>query len=336
MNRKYWIDMLRGAAITLIVIGHFFQGYSLTQYIYIFHVPLFFVISGLCYNNNNYKYKIKDFLFKKLKTLIIPYFSFGVIIVPMAFILENDFSILGFIKVLAWYFIQRRYTTMWFLTTLFGVEITFFLIHKAIVACKLWENGNDRTMIVFVSMVLSVIFIAYESFINISLPWNIDLSMVCLGFYCVGYMLQSSEMYTIEHLNTSRYLFMGIITFVLGMVLGIYSLNITSKRLDLFYGEMGMPVIGILGAVFSCIGLVYVFCCLRRIRFIENIGRHTMIIFALHQMLFKQLFLRVFQFHGGIMLLVASIITITICFYIDVWVSKSPFKWLVGREEKCL
>lgn len=89
-SRKYWIDGLRGFAIILIVLGHFFQGFKFTLYIYFFHVPLFFVISGMCFNSSDSD--IRDFFSKKIKSLIVPYFSFGIVVVPMAYLLEEDYT----------------------------------------------------------------------------------------------------------------------------------------------------------------------------------------------------------------------------------------------------
>lgn len=44
-NRLEWIDWMKSLGIYLIVLGHF---YSVGEkFIYIFHVPLFFLISGI-------------------------------------------------------------------------------------------------------------------------------------------------------------------------------------------------------------------------------------------------------------------------------------------------
>ena len=45
--RQNWLDWMKAIGIVLIVYGHFFSFYN--RYVYVFSVPLFFVISGfLC------------------------------------------------------------------------------------------------------------------------------------------------------------------------------------------------------------------------------------------------------------------------------------------------
>lgn len=320
MNRKYWIDLLRGFAIILIVLGHFYQGFLFTQYIYIFHVPLFFVISGMCYNTQDISFR--KFIIYKIKALIIPYLCFGIVIIPMAYWLDGAYTIFGGIQVLIWYLVQRRFTTMWFLTTLFCTEVIFKAIHN-------YANKfrNSKIVVLCISLVVSSLFIIYEYVVNIELPWNFDLAMVCLLFYSMGYLLKDFENnYKKEYIKT------GILMFALGMLLGSVSINISSRRLDIFYGELGMPMIGVLGALFACIGLVLVFSRFPHIYGLEKIGCHTMTIFALHQMVFKQLFLKILHFDGWMMILVACCITISICFFIDVFISNSSLKWIIGKH----
>ena len=67
--------MARGYGIILVILGHL----SLQKaniWIYSFHVPLFFFISGYLLNDN---LALKPFIIKKLKALMIPYFSLGII-----------------------------------------------------------------------------------------------------------------------------------------------------------------------------------------------------------------------------------------------------------------
>lgn len=46
-KRILWIDVLRGIAMFLVVYGHTSQNAEIKKYIYAFHMPLFFIISGM-------------------------------------------------------------------------------------------------------------------------------------------------------------------------------------------------------------------------------------------------------------------------------------------------
>lgn len=80
-NRIDYIDEIRGFAILLVVVGHLiqFNGFPLTnpvlEFIYSFHMPLFFAVSGYITQKVTRIYNIKEyvlFIKKKFISLIIP------------------------------------------------------------------------------------------------------------------------------------------------------------------------------------------------------------------------------------------------------------------------
>lgn len=77
MKRIEWIDIARGIGIILVILGHIGIG-KIGKFIYSFHIPLFFFLSGYCFSGNGID--IKDFLKKKVKKLIVPYIFIGIVI----------------------------------------------------------------------------------------------------------------------------------------------------------------------------------------------------------------------------------------------------------------
>ena len=58
-NRKQWLDIAKGIAIILMVIGHTSIPNIASNFIYAFHMPLFFIASGLffsvsCFNEHSF------------------------------------------------------------------------------------------------------------------------------------------------------------------------------------------------------------------------------------------------------------------------------------------
>lgn len=47
LNRMSWIDWMKAWGMYFIVLGHFFSIGS--AYVYVFNVPLFFIVSGFLY-----------------------------------------------------------------------------------------------------------------------------------------------------------------------------------------------------------------------------------------------------------------------------------------------
>lgn len=77
MSRDCRIDIVKGFAICLVILGH--CGCPATHFIYLFHMAAFFMLSGLVYNFNysSSLSGIKKLLKKRLKSLWIPFFCFS-------------------------------------------------------------------------------------------------------------------------------------------------------------------------------------------------------------------------------------------------------------------
>lgn len=73
-QRDITIDIAKGIGIFLVVLGHVPIPMWLATPIYIFHMPLFFFLSGMFFHLNEDR---KMGLYKKIRTLIIPYFFFA-------------------------------------------------------------------------------------------------------------------------------------------------------------------------------------------------------------------------------------------------------------------
>ncbi|MCC8081983.1 MAG: acyltransferase family protein, partial [Lachnospiraceae bacterium] len=80
------VDMLRGIAAVLMILGHSFIEYpvnisnipwctALGHFIYTFHMELFFVLAGVVYSCKNYK----TFIRRKAERIAVPYIFFGAV-----------------------------------------------------------------------------------------------------------------------------------------------------------------------------------------------------------------------------------------------------------------
>lgn len=75
-EREIWADYVKAIAIYLMVLCHFNLNSEIgKQFIWIFHMPVFFLISG--YFDKGLPFSM-DILKKDFRTLIIPYFFFSV------------------------------------------------------------------------------------------------------------------------------------------------------------------------------------------------------------------------------------------------------------------
>lgn len=80
-KRIDWIDSLRGYVMFLVVLGHNNNSLEIvTTWIYSFHVPCFFIISGFFLNKWSYERPFFQKLISLSKKLLIPYLLYGFIL----------------------------------------------------------------------------------------------------------------------------------------------------------------------------------------------------------------------------------------------------------------
>ena len=69
--RESWIDVLKGIGIILVVIGHTSMENPLVKWIYVFHMPLFFALSGYMFGRGRKQYTFVKFTEKRTQSLLL-------------------------------------------------------------------------------------------------------------------------------------------------------------------------------------------------------------------------------------------------------------------------
>nr|MDH3175794.1 acyltransferase family protein [Bacillus pumilus] len=141
MNKRLeWVDAAKGIGILLVVMAHVPIPDSLKQFIYSFHMPLFFLLSGMMFRSSSLP--ALSFIQKKAKSLLLPYLYFSIITYVFWFTVTRFFAFKGqtdidpfvpFTGIFISNADEARLThnlTIWFLTTLFLVEMIFFFMHR--------------------------------------------------------------------------------------------------------------------------------------------------------------------------------------------------------------
>lgn len=159
------INILRGIAFCLVLFGHsfpdsvhgFYTGFVHT-YIYSFHMPLFFIISGFCMESllSCSQINIKDEIVKRSKRLLIPYlfYSYIVIIPKWMFnsYMHNKIELSNIWGIL-WG--NGTSTTLWYLWNLFMINMLFLLISRLTSKKRIW---------LFISLILYVTYLLFPGF----------------------------------------------------------------------------------------------------------------------------------------------------------------------------
>ena len=108
------LDITKAIGIIMVVVGHTQLPTFMSNFIWSFHMPLFYIISGIILSQKKYT-SFKLFLTRKIRTLIIPYIIFSIIIFEGYKLLSlpiNNHPIQEVIS--GWYGIA-----LWFLPNLF-------------------------------------------------------------------------------------------------------------------------------------------------------------------------------------------------------------------------
>lgn len=129
VERIEWIDFAKGIGIILVVFGH--SGIDkyvpfLHTWIYSFHMPLFFIISGMIFNCSKYTNAYQ--LFTSLcKQLLKPYLYFTLINLILMFVVlrENDINFYKHVIFFGW-----GGRALWFIPVLFVTKIFYYQLTK--------------------------------------------------------------------------------------------------------------------------------------------------------------------------------------------------------------
>lgn len=191
MSKEYklrlnYVDYLKCFAIYLVVLGHCTIDSKLMHIIYSFHLPLFFFLSGYVFNVKKYLEKTDEFFISRLKNLLLPYIKYCTYIVVFLFILTRvkgekiAYTLFDIINAL---FLGLRFgscgISLWFIISLFTIQLfilNFYRIFK-----------HDR-MVLLISLLLSFATISITSGTNYRLPFYLDLSLVFLLIFELGFL----------------------------------------------------------------------------------------------------------------------------------------------------
>lgn len=273
-ERIKWIDLSKGIAIILVVIGHTFPENSyLWNFIFSFHMPFFFIIAGFLYSPKLFKTSIIN----NAQRLLLPYFATCIAYALLILIKLRHVPLLENIRnsIVATLYgtgstpIQFPYIgemgAIWFLLAMFFANIIFNYIMN--------KTNKSKYMQAIIIFILSIA--GYIVGQNIYLPWSIDISLVSLLFMYIGYMLKYTKFFQRKP-NL----------FIIFVLFSIWGLSIYNGGLNINTRTYNNPLISIIGSVGGSIFLIYLSITISKFEFIEKglsyVGKETLTILCIH------------------------------------------------------
>ncbi len=203
VKRDNTIDITKAIGIILMLIGHCVSLGYLGRFIFSFHMPLFFILSGFFYKKEHLENIIK----KGYRKLITPFLITSLTCVILVSFINYRHAFEGLIGTFTFcggfpneiIHLDSRIGPIWFLVALFWCKIFWYFIQKS----------SYKFIICLILSTISFIIGKYF----ISPPFGILQGACALIFYAIGYYWKLLNI----HLSKIQYSF-GIIVWILCII----------------------------------------------------------------------------------------------------------------------
>ena len=267
-KRVVWIDTIKGWAILCVILGHISLGENpLCIWIYSFHMPLWFVLSGVLFflSEDKHEQSASRFLKRKAVSLLYPYFTFSVICL-LYDVIKNGISentcrlftdTVSFLGI----------GTLWFLPVMFFSVVLFYSLHSLPL--------SDFPIF---GLLLLLIFLG-DRFIGFESYYVLQRILIAASFLFIGYFYEM--LMDAVRLEKTYCCLLGIVLLACSTVL-----SQTNGYVDLHYGIMNNIFLYYPLAVLGCCGLCILGSSLVLPNWIEAplifLGKNSLTIFATH------------------------------------------------------
>ena len=283
-GRIDFIDTAKGIGILLVIFGHIVSLLSVADLaIYSFHMPMFFIFSGLFANAN--KYSFKKYSFRKTKQLLVPYILVFLVGLTISLIVPiwHDFNIVELI------FAFSKYSTLgpglvkvgpiWFLMCLYVVSLAFYPLYKLVLSKN---NPIYNTITIFILVLISFVIPRIFVFDGHFFPFCLDIAPMALAFYSIGYIFKE-WLLNIEKKVTFKPLIM-LICFILVLFIPYKSIGLVGMVNNSYGSDLFLFFIcAICGTFFVLLLSTY----LKKSKFLLYMGRNTLFIFSFHGIIIR-------------------------------------------------
>lgn len=278
-ERVAYIDIVRGMVIVLMVIGHSGAPYQIVRGIYGFHMPFFFILSGILYDVNKWEKRgISELVKCKWKAYVVPYFWLCllnlIINMPIEIVGHNHLRgrelFVATIKHAFWSVYSfgnaskmPNCTPLWFLLCLFVSNIYLYALVTKV-------KNKERQIFICIMAVGVDLLLSYLNVIQ--LPWHVDIALIGMTFMYIGICVRETGILNV--LSNNLFLQVGLFG------IGVYCIY-TNPRIDINMNVVNNVVLMIVGA--SCISITLIAFVKRfmaKSPMLEFMGKNTILFMA--------------------------------------------------------
>lgn len=282
------IDIAKAIGIFFIVLGHVLEFGELRKFIYAFHVPLFFFLSGLCFSRK----ENLTFVKKKILSIYVPYVIISIISIAIyatfgKFIGASNVNIIDNIKGMLYanpnLGNMQWNQPLWFLPSLMIQLILINFFENFIFNLK--HKKYIRTLMLICLCVLGYVL----SFYKIHLPFQLEAALCMLIFTYAGIFIKNNREKLTNNQLISKIIdkkYLIIVLLIASLVISVIlerNNSTVSVMLD-NYGNYFIYIVVNILMIFNIMLLSNLIDkALKKQRIISFIGQNTLIILLIHK-----------------------------------------------------
>ena len=290
-KRLSWVDVTKGFLMILVVIGHYpgHLDFPLGKYIYWFHMPAFFILSGMFFKPMLEKGQLKPAIHKRFMQLIVPYLFFLVTITVIRYGMEigsGNMDVSWYLNdlwtlVIGGRFARGAYGVFWFVTTLFFTNLFFLWMTK-------YFNLTKQVIILTVFYLIAHIESLFamrviggapdEASQSIPMIWNLDVALMAIVYFAIGYYMKDIWMNI-----TKPWLVTGLVVSIAAVTLDWF--NVIDYHLSmkfLRYEHVLLDLIIPLSITIVFVGVFQLITARMSLKWLQQIEKHSISIMYLH------------------------------------------------------
>lgn len=318
--RQTWIDYARGISIILVLYRHVFEGLknsglAVADYIslehanilfFSFRMPLFFIVSGIFVAGSLQKRGLKLFIDNKSRTILYPYFLWGIIQITIQIFLSgyvnSQRTSHDYIYLL---YEPRLIEQFWYLYALFNVSV-LYAFSKSVLKLSAVTNTIIGLGMIYIS--------SWTSRNQISIAFLGDILHYYL-FYAIGDLIGRfiRDKNNLAKLYSWKNAALLLVPFIVSQVFYLYqNLEHSPKTYD--YVENYQPYIFVIIAVTGCAFIISICFLLQKadkIKWLHHLGRHSLYIYVAHVIVLaatRMIMVKVFNITNVPVLLITGIV----------------------------
>ena len=263
--RIKWLDIVKGIGIVLVVLGHCCTNNLniVTNYICSFHMPLFFLASGITFKRSSFDDQIR----KRFYSLALPLIIYTVInyfVVLVSYLLIPSVyrgTVLQIAQLRGqWFLISLL------LITLFATFLDNYLEYKAL------KHKN----LIFNSVCFALGGAGFAiSYMESGVPDYAITSLV--GYFALGILVKD---FLLKHSDMPKGKAFAVLAIGVAVLAGIFFIPLDTVQM--YRNMYCAPIFFLLKSLMGIVGIFLVSIGIRRCRVLEFLGKNSLVILVTH------------------------------------------------------